>query len=50
VNGDQSWRLIVPATYMIAGDGTILFAETHADFRVRPEPEEVLRYLPVVIR
>ncbi|MGA7313415.1 MAG: redoxin domain-containing protein [Silvibacterium sp.] len=50
VNGDQSWRLIVPATYVIAGDGTILFAETHADFRVRPEPEEVLRYLPVVIR
>ncbi len=50
VNGDQSWRLIVPATYVIAGDGTILFAEAHADFRVRPEPEEVLRYLPVVIR
>jgi peroxiredoxin len=50
VNGDQSWRLIVPATYVIARDGTILFAEAHADFRVRPEPEEVLRYLPVVIR
>jgi peroxiredoxin len=50
VNGDQSWRLIVPATYVMAGDGTILFAEAHADFRVRPEPEEVLRYLPVVIR
>jgi peroxiredoxin len=50
VNGDQSWRLIVPATYVMAGDGTILFAEAHADFRVRPEPEDVLRYLPVVIR
>jgi len=50
VNGDQSWRLILPATYVIDRDGTILFAEAHADFRVRPEPEEVLRYLPVVTR
>lgn len=46
VNGDQSWKLIVPATYVLASDGTVLFAEGHADFRVRPEPEEVLRYLP----
>lgn len=46
VNGDQSWKLILPATYVIAMDGTILFAEAHADFRVRPEPEEVLRKLP----
>jgi peroxiredoxin len=42
VNGDQSWRLPLPATYVIAKDGTVLFAEAHADFRVRPEPEEVL--------
>ena len=48
VNGDQSWRLILPATYVIASDGTILFAEAHADFRVRPEPEEVLRHLPAI--
>jgi peroxiredoxin len=46
VNGDQSWKLILPATYVVDSDGTILFAEAHADFRVRPEPEEVLRYLP----
>ncbi len=50
VNGDQSWRLILPATYVIAMDGTVLFAEAHADFRVRPEPEEVLRHLPAVCR
>lgn len=50
VNGDQSWRLILPATYVLDTDGTILFAEAHADFRVRPEPEEVLRCLPVVHR
>jgi len=50
VNGDQSWKLIIPATYVLASDGTVLFAEAHADFRVRPEPEEVLRSLPVMKR
>ncbi|MDE3201247.1 MAG: AhpC/TSA family protein [Acidobacteriota bacterium] len=42
VNGDQSWRLPLPATYVIAKDRKVLFAEAHADFRVRPEPEEAL--------
>ncbi|SRR6266567_1835349 len=42
VNGDESWRLPLPATYVIARNGRILFAEAHADFRVRPEPEEAL--------
>jgi peroxiredoxin len=50
VNGDQSWRLILPATYVIDRDGTVLFAEAHADYRVRPEPEEVLRHLPAANR
>ncbi len=42
VNGDQSWRLPLPATYVVAQDGTVFFAEAHADFRVRPEPDEAL--------
>jgi peroxiredoxin len=42
VNGDQSWRLPLPATYVIGKDGKVMFAEAHADFRVRPEPEEAL--------
>jgi peroxiredoxin len=42
VNGDESWRLPLPATYVIAKDRKVLFAEAHADFRVRPEPEEAL--------
>ncbi len=42
INGDPSWRLPLPATFAIASDGTILFAEAHADFRVRPEPADVL--------
>jgi len=42
VNGEPSWRLPLPATYVIGRDGRVLFAEAHADFRVRPEPEEAL--------
>jgi len=42
VNGDESWRLPLPATYVLARDRRVLFAQAHADFRVRPEPEEAL--------
>ena len=42
VNGDESWRLPLPASYVIGRDRKILFAEAHADFRVRPEPEEAI--------
>jgi len=42
VNGETSWRLPLPATYVINREGRIVFAEAHADFRVRPEPEEAL--------
>ena len=42
VNGDDSWRLPLPATYVINPVGRVVLAEAHADFRVRAEPEEVL--------
>jgi len=42
LNGEKSWRLPLPATYVIAKDRKVIFAEAHADFRVRPEPEEAL--------
>ncbi len=45
----ESWRLPLPATFVVTPDGRIAFAEAHADFRVRPEPAavlEVLRSLP----
>jgi peroxiredoxin len=42
VNGEPSWRLLLPATYVISPAGRVLFAEAHADFRVRPEPQEAL--------
>ncbi|WP_263356434.1 peroxiredoxin-like family protein [Acidicapsa ligni] len=42
LNGEHSWRLPMPATYVIGHDGRVVFAEAHADFRVRPEPQEAL--------
>ena len=50
VNGDESWRLPLAATYAIARDRRILFAEAHADFRVRPEPEEAMAALSQAAR
>ncbi len=42
INGENSWRLPIPATYVLSREGRVLFAEAHADFRVRPEPDEAL--------
>jgi len=42
VNGDKSWVLPLPATYVISPAGRVVFAEAHADFRVRPEPDEAM--------
>ena len=45
VNGDDSWELPVPATYIIDRDSTILFASANEDYTDRPEPLEMLRML-----
>ena len=42
---EASWTLPLPATFLIRQDGTIAFAEAHADFHVRPEPADVLALL-----
>ncbi|MGI4855033.1 MAG: peroxiredoxin family protein [Janthinobacterium lividum] len=42
---DSVWKLPLPATFVIDPSGTVRFAEAHADFRVRPEPEDVLAAL-----
>jgi peroxiredoxin len=42
VNGEASWRLPIPATYVLDRERRVLFAEAHADFRVRPEPGDAL--------
>jgi peroxiredoxin len=48
IHGDQganTWRLPLPATFIIAQSGVITFAEAHADHRVRPDPAGVLAAL-----
>jgi len=42
---EASWRLPLPAVFVIGQDKTIAFSEAHADFRVRPEPAAVLAAL-----
>jgi len=42
---DETWRLPLPATFVISQNNTILFAEAHADHRVRPDPADVLAVL-----
>jgi peroxiredoxin len=44
-NGDGSWELPIPATYVVDRDGTILFASANEDYTERPEPLEILSLL-----
>ena len=42
---EESWRLPIPAIFVIRPDRTIAFSQGYADFRVRPEPADVLAAL-----
>ncbi len=41
-NGDASWTLPMPARYVIAPDGTIVYAEVNPDYTRRPDPSEMM--------
>jgi len=41
-NGDDSWELPIPATFVVDRDGGILFASANEDYTDRPEPLEIL--------
>jgi peroxiredoxin len=45
VNGDDTWELPIPATYIVERDGTILHAASNEDYTRRPEPLEILNSL-----
>jgi peroxiredoxin len=47
INGDPSWTLPMPARYVIARDGSIVYAEVNPDYTRRPEPAELL---PALLR
>ena len=45
INGDESWELPVPATYVIGRDGRVALAFLDVDYRVRLSPEAILAAL-----
>jgi peroxiredoxin len=45
---EESWRLPIPAVFVIRQDRTVAFSCGFADFRVRPEPAEVLAALDAI--
>jgi peroxiredoxin len=54
VNGDSSWELPIPATYILdrqqsAGEGggatQVLYTSANPDYTDRPEPADILRFL-----
>ncbi len=45
VNGDETWELPIPATYILDGNGSVLSASVDADYTERPEPSEILHGL-----
>src|SRR5262249_50569679 len=42
-NGDESWELPLAATYIVQPDSTVSWMRVDADWRKRPEPEEILK-------
>jgi peroxiredoxin len=45
VNGDASWQLPIPATYVIGRDGVITLAFVDVDYRNRLEPADIVATL-----
>lgn len=44
-NGDDSWELPVPGTFVIGADGIVRLAFVEPDYRERLEPDEILAAL-----
>ena len=50
VNGEDSWELPIPATYVIDRDGTVIYASANEDYTARPEPADIIRFLNETLR
>jgi peroxiredoxin len=44
-NGDDSWQLPMPATYILDRDHTVLYGAADPDYAERPEPAQILQNL-----
>jgi peroxiredoxin len=49
VNGDDSWELPIPATYILDRDGSVLYASANEDYAERPEPADIVRVLDTTL-
>ncbi|MFZ0201213.1 MAG: peroxiredoxin-like family protein [Candidatus Sulfotelmatobacter sp.] len=45
INGDESWELPIPATYIMDRDRSVLYASANEDYTERPEPADILKVL-----
>jgi len=45
LNGDESWELPIPATYILGRDYSVLYASANEDYTERPEPAEIVARL-----
>jgi peroxiredoxin len=45
VNGDDSWELPIPASYILDRDSTVIYASANEDYTDRPEPTDILNSL-----
>ena len=50
VNGDDSWELPIPATYILERDGTVLYACADEEYTERPEPQDIVHFLTTLAR
>jgi peroxiredoxin len=41
-NGDESWELPIPATYIVSRDSRIVYASVNPDYTDRPEPAAIV--------
>ena len=44
-NGDSTWELPIPATYVVGQDGVVAWAGVDVDYTRRPEPEGLIEVL-----
>jgi peroxiredoxin len=44
-NGDESWELPIPATFILDRNGTVLYASANEDYTERPEPSDIVHRL-----
>jgi peroxiredoxin len=47
-NGEPSWTLPIPGTYVVDTGGTIRYASAHPNYMMRPEPEDAVAALGVL--